>query len=194
MTIPPKCVSLFSIGCWRISRNQGYDDKLRTRREQYVSGIPLVFGPLFADKIGIMISYVDQQLYIGEQADAESPPAIITAVLWTALDIHLTQPPDILFARLPLKEYTEPDPIDLEMGITWLTRNLPEHHILVACRAGFGRSPSIIITYFCCKLGLSFEEAQDLVTQKRPGTTPLPCLASVIENLKTKTATLSPNR
>ncbi len=141
-----------------------------------------------------MISYVDQQLYIGEQADAESPPAFITAVLWTALDIHLAQASDILFARLPLKEYTEPDPIDLDMGITWLTRHLPEHHILVACRAGFGRSPSLIIAYFCCKLGLSFEEAQALVTQKRPGTTPLPCLASVIEKLKTKTLARSSDR
>ena len=141
-----------------------------------------------------MISYVDHQLYIGEQADAESPPAFITAVLWTAVDIHLSQPSNVLFARLPLKEYTEPDPIDLEMGITWLTRHLPEHHILVACRAGFGRSPSLVISYFCHKLGFSFEEAQNLVAQKRPGTTPLPCLASVIEKLKTQTPTRSPEK
>jgi hypothetical protein len=43
--------------------------------------------------------------------------------------------------------------------------------------------------------GLSFEEARDLVTQKRPGTTPLPHLASLIEQLKTKTPALAqPNR
>jgi len=43
-------------------------------------------------RLGIMISYVDHQLHIGEQADAESPSAFITAVLWTALDIHLSPP------------------------------------------------------------------------------------------------------
>ena len=72
------------------------------------------------------------------------------------------------------------------MGVQGLTRHLPEYHILVACGVGFGRSPSIIIAYLCCLHGLSFEEAQDLVTQKRPGTTPLPHLASIIEQLKTK--------
>ena len=77
------------------------------------------------------------------------------------------------------------------MDVQWLARHLPEHHILVACRVCFGRSPSIIIVYICCMHGLSFEEAQAIVTQKRPGTTPLPHLASLIEQLKTKTPDLT---
>jgi protein-tyrosine phosphatase len=142
-----------------------------------------------------MISYIDHHLYIGEQVDAESPPPFISAVFWAALDPQLSPPSSVVFARLPLKEYTEPNLIDLEMGVQWLARHLPEHHILVACRVGFGRSPSIIIAYLCCMHGLSFEEARDLVTQKRPGTTPLPHLASLIEQLKTKTPALAqPNR
>ena len=153
--------------------------------------IRLVFALPHADNIPIMISYVGHQLYIGEQADAESPPPFINAVFWTALDLQISPPPNLVFARLPLKEYTEPDLIDLEMGVQWLARHLPEHHILVACRVGFGRSPSIIIAYLCCMHGLSFEEARDLVTQKRPGTTPLPHLASLIEQLKTKTPDLT---
>ncbi|UCH91129.1 MAG: dual specificity protein phosphatase family protein [Nitrospirota bacterium] len=72
------------------------------------------------------------------------------------------------------------------MDVQWLTRHLSEYHILVACGVGFGRSPSIIIAYLCCMQGLSFEEAQDLATQKRPGTTPLPHLAFLIEQLKRK--------
>ena len=72
------------------------------------------------------------------------------------------------------------------MGVQGLARHLPEHYILVACRVGIGRSPSIFIAYLCCTHGLSFEEAQDLVTQKRPGTTPLRHLAFLIEQLKTK--------
>jgi protein-tyrosine phosphatase len=138
-----------------------------------------------------MISYIDHHLYIGEQVDAESPPLFINAVFWTALNPQLLPPPNVVFARLPLKEYTEPNLIDLEMGVQWLARHLPKHHILVACRVGLGRSPSIIIAYLCCMQGFSFEEAKDLVTQKRPGTTALPHLASLIEQLKTKNLDLT---
>ncbi len=133
-----------------------------------------------------MISYITPRLYIGEKKDADSPPSYITAVLWTALDSPISPPSNLLFARLPLKESTKPDLVDLEMGIQWLTRHLSKHHILVACRGGICRSPSIIIAYLCCVLGLSFEEAQKLVIQKRPKATPLPHLASLIKQLQTK--------
>ena len=97
-----------------------------------------------------MISYIDHHLYIGEQMDAESPPSFITAVFWTALDPQISPPPNIIFARLPLKEYTEPDLIDLEMGVQWLDRHLPEHHILVACRVGFGCGNLLVLLTFYC--------------------------------------------
>ena len=72
------------------------------------------------------------------------------------------------------------------MDFQWVARHLLEHHILVACRMGIGRSPSIIIANLYCTQGLSFEEAQDVVTQKHPGTTPFPYLASFSEQLKRK--------
>ncbi len=140
-----------------------------------------------------MISYIDHQLYIGDKTDAESPPAFINAVLWTAGDIRLSPPPNTLFGRLPLNEYTEPDPIDLKMGIEWLAQRLPEHHILVACRQGFGRSPSVIIAYLCCVVGLPYYQAHDLLTQKRPGTTPLPRLDSLVEQLRETSPVLTPS-
>ena len=153
--------------------------------------IPLVFVSLHADKTSIMISAIDQHLYIGEQVDAKSPPSFISAVFWTALEPQFSPPSNLLFARLPLKENAKPNPIDLEMGIQWLARHLPRHHILVACRVGIDRSPSIIIAYLCCMQGLSFAEAYDLVSQKRPGTTPLPHLAALIEQIQTKNPILS---
>ena len=70
--------------------------------------IPLVLASLDADKMSIMISYVDHQLYIGEQSDAEAPPAFITAVLWTALDIHLSPPPNIVLPDYPSKNIPNP--------------------------------------------------------------------------------------
>ena len=138
-----------------------------------------------------MISLIDKHLYIGQQADANSPPSFITAVFWTALDSSISPPPHVLFARLPLKENSKPNLVDLEMGIQWLARHLPRHHILVAGGVGFSRSASVIIAYLCCNNGHSFEQALKLVTKKRPGTTPLPELTSLIEQLRTKTPLLN---
>ncbi len=154
--------------------------------------IYLLFRRESSDKTNIMISCVNDHLFIGEQTDAESPPPFITAVLWTALDTQIRPPSDKIFARLPLKEYTEPDLIDLGMGIDWIARHISKHRILVACRLGLGRSPSIIIAYLCYAQGLSFEEAQTFIAQKRPGTTPLPYLASLIEQLPTNASTPNP--
>ena len=138
-----------------------------------------------------MITYVDHHLYIGEKADVDAPPSFITAVLWTALDSQISPPPNVVFSRLPLKEHTKPNPVDLEMGIQWLSRHLLNHHILVSCEVGFSRSASVIIAYLSCMHGLTFEKAHNLVTQKRPGTTPLPDLASIIQQLKLTTPALS---
>jgi len=139
--------------------------------------MPMVFN---------MISVIIERLCVGDQLDAEAPPPFITAILWTALDPRISPPANRVFARLPLKEYTEPDLIDLQAGVEWLARHLSEHHILVACRAGLGRSPSIIIAYLCCIQHLSYEKALQLITEKRPGSTPLPHLDSIIEQMKKK--------
>ncbi len=133
-----------------------------------------------------MIIQIVDHLFIGDQPAAEVPPSEISAVLWAALDATITPPTDLVFARLPLREYTEPDPVDMEMGVDWLVRHLPNHQILVACRAGLGRSPSLIIAYLCCIQRWSFHEALSFVTQKHPGTTPLPRLAEVISQLTIK--------
>ena len=138
----------------------------------------------------IMISFVCKNLCIGDQLDAEAPPPFITAVLWAALDPKISPPPNRVFAKLPLNEYTKPDLIDIQAGVEWLVRHLPQHHILVGCRVGLGRSPSIIIAYLCCIQHLSFEEALKFVTEKRPGATPLPHLNAIIEQLKNKNLAL----
>lgn len=148
-----------------------------------------MFGLFSTDQISIMISYIADHLFIGAQADAQSPPPFISAVLWTALDTPLCVPPNVIFGRLPLKEYTEPDLLDLKMGVEWLARQLPDHDILVACRLGLGRSPSVIMAYLCWVQGLSFADAHELVTQKRPGTTLLPRLASLIKQSNTPALT-----
>ena len=116
--------------------------------------------------------------------DAQSPPPTISAILWTALDLKLLQPKDILLGRIPLREYTEADPMDIESALEWLERHLPHHQILVACRAGMGRSVSVVIAYLCCIQNMPYEEAVAFVRKRRHGATPLPRLEQTIEKVK----------
>ncbi len=139
-----------------------------------------------------MITYINDHLFIGDQWDANSPPPFVTAILWVALETSVTPPGHCLVARLPLREFTQPDLIDVQGGVDWLTTHLPSQKILVACRQGLGRSPSIVIAYLCCRRQLPFQTACDQLREKRPGITPLPKLSWVIEELKTKEAFNTP--
>ncbi len=87
-----------------------------------------------------------------------------------------------------MKEFTQPDLIDLENGIDWLTKHLPSQQVLVACRQGLGRSASLVIAYLCCQKHVPYETAVRQVTDKRPGTTPLPRLSLAIDQIREKTA------
>lgn len=131
-----------------------------------------------------MIIAIRDHLFLGDQADAEYLPQEITALLWAASDSLKRPPPHILLARLPLKEYTEPDIIDLQGGVDWLVRHLPKHKILVACRAGMGRSASVILAYLCCVENLSYQAALKELLAKHPNTSPLPHLERLIHTMK----------
>lgn len=125
-------------------------------------------------------------LYIGNIDDAHDPPPIITALLWTALESKLQPPPNIVLGRIPLREYTEAVPMDIEFSLEWLINHLPKHQILVACREGKGRSVSVVIAYLCCIQGMSFDEAVAFVSDRRQGVTPLPRLEQTIEKVQEK--------
>ncbi|MCA9471053.1 MAG: dual specificity protein phosphatase family protein [Nitrospirales bacterium] len=128
-------------------------------------------------------------LYIGNIDDAHTPPPNISALLWTALESKLAPlPQGVILGRIPLREYTEAVPMDIESGIAWLERHLPKHQVLVACRAGMGRSVSVVIAYLCCVQGMSFDKAVEFVRERRKGTTPLPRLEQTIEKVKKRRA------
>lgn len=123
-------------------------------------------------------------LYIGNIDDAHNPPPVISALLWTALESKLIPPTGILLGRIPLREYTEAVPMDIESAVAWLEQHLPQHQVLIACRAGMGRSVSVMIAYLCCVQGMSYENAVEFVRERREGTTPLPRLEYTIEKVK----------
>ena len=128
--------------------------------------------------------FIVESLVIGNQYEAQAPPPFISAVLWAALEPILPAPSVEAFARIPLREFTEPDPLDLCAGVDWLARHLPAHHVLVACREGKGRSVSLVIAYLCCVQQMSYEEAVGFVRRRRPGATPLPRLKACIGKVK----------
>jgi protein-tyrosine phosphatase len=54
---------------------------------------------------------------------------------------------------------------------------------MVFCNAGIGRSPSVVIGYFCCYLGCSFGDAVQFVAKKKRDISILPELIRTIEDV-----------
>ena len=128
--------------------------------------------------------YITESLLVGNIHEARMVPPQVTALLWAAGDLRVTPPQGMPFAVIPLKEYAEADPIDLEAGVDWLDRRPPSDRVLICCRAGMGRSVSIAMAYLCCVKGMTYEEVLALVAERRPGATPLPNLEKTIEAVK----------
>lgn len=125
--------------------------------------------------------YVNDCLLVGNAEDARNPPSFIEGLLFVARELVIEPPPGLLFARVPLEEFSKPDPHDLKEGIDWLERHAPTRKIIVCCRAGMGRSVSMVIGYLCCVGGMSYPEAVQLLKARRPGALPLPELEHAIE-------------
>ena len=72
----------------------------------------------------------------------------------------------------------------IERAVAWLERHIASRRLIVCCRAGMGRSVSVVIAYLCCVKGLSYVEAVALVKARRPGATPLPNLERTIKEVQ----------
>jgi protein-tyrosine phosphatase len=91
------------------------------------------------------------------------------------------EPPDGLpYHRIPLREYAEADPILLDDAVSWVERHVSANHVLICCREGKGRSVSVVLAYLCVTSGMTYKEAFELVSQRRPGASPLPELEGTI--------------
>lgn len=128
--------------------------------------------------------HVTESLLVGNLDDAKSPPAFIDGLLFLAAEHQIGRPPDLLYEHIPLKEFGEADPADLARGVDWLERHGVAHRLMVCCRAGMGRSVSMVIAYLCCVKGMSYPDAVRLLKARRPGATPLPNLEQTIEQVR----------
>jgi protein-tyrosine phosphatase len=123
---------------------------------------------------------INEYLAVGNAQDAAQPAKFITAVLNVAAENQIAPPNGRTYAWIPLKEYSEADPIQLDEAVAWLEQHEKGNRLLVCCRAGMGRSVSVVIAYLCLVKNMPYQEAVTLVSARRPGATPLPNLEATI--------------
>jgi protein-tyrosine phosphatase len=128
--------------------------------------------------------YVTESLMVGNLEDAQNPPDVVSGLLYLAAEHQIKPPPGLLFEQIPLKEFGEADPLDVDKAIDWLERHESTHRVMVCCRAGMGRSVSVVIAHLCCVKEMSYADALSLLRARRPGTTPLPNLERTIEQVR----------
>lgn len=126
---------------------------------------------------------VTDTLLLGNIEDARQPMSAIKALLLVAEEYTIEPPEWIEFEKIPFKEFSVVDPARLDRAVAWLESRSPGSRTMVCCRVGMGRSASVVIAYFCCSQGMSYEDAVAFVKARRPGATPLPNLQETIEEV-----------
>ena len=127
--------------------------------------------------------HVTDSLLVGNVEDAKNPPSFVEGVLFLAKEHDIPPPDGILFAKIPLVEFGQADPQQVYEAVAWLERHAPKKKVMVCCRAGMGRSVSMVIAYLCCAQGMDYSEAVQLLRSRRPGATPLPMLEDTIQQV-----------
>jgi protein-tyrosine phosphatase len=129
------------------------------------------------------MDFILDNVAIGEYEEAVSPPPEISALLCVAQERNLSSP-NLPYYKVPIIDM-RPIPADqLKDAVTWIHRMVSAGgRILVFCNLGNGRSPSVVISYLCCRKNLSFAEAVEMVARKRPNISILPKLILSIEEI-----------
>jgi protein-tyrosine phosphatase len=126
---------------------------------------------------------INKRLLVGNIEDAAHPPAQVGALLLVAEEQEISAPSWLAYAKIPFKEFGEPDASALCAAIDWIESHIADNRIMVCCRAGMGRSVSVVIAYLCCVEHLTYEGAVKLVLTRRPGGVPLPRLQETVEKV-----------
>ena len=123
---------------------------------------------------------ITEKLLVGNINDAKEPPAKIGALLLVAAEYELESPNWLISSRIPFSEYAEVEPLLLDHAVNWVEQHISDNRVMVCCRAGMGRSVSVVMAYLCCVQGMTYEEVLKLVMRRRPGAMPLPNLEKAI--------------
>ena len=127
---------------------------------------------------------ITETLLVGNINDAREPPAKIGALLLVAAEYTLEPPSWLLYGRIPFAEFVETDPVSLDRAVSWVEEHLSDHRVMVCCRAGMGRSVSVVMAYLSCVQGMTYVEVLRLVMRRRPGAMPLPKLEDAIKHVR----------
>jgi protein-tyrosine phosphatase len=123
---------------------------------------------------------ITETLLVGNINDARELPVKIGALLLVAAEYTLEPPSWLLYGRIPFSEYDEAEPLLLDRAVSWVEQHLSDHRVMVCCRAGMGRSVSVVMAYLCCVQGMTYADVLKLVMRRRPGAMPLPKLEEAI--------------
>jgi len=130
-----------------------------------------------------VMHHVTESLLVGNLEDAKKPPLFVEGVLFLAAEHDIPPPDGVLFTRIPLVEFGQATPQQVYEAVAWLEQHALKKKIMVCCRAGMGRSVSMVIAYLCCVQGMEYSEATQLLKARRPGATPLPMLEDTIRQV-----------
>jgi protein-tyrosine phosphatase len=127
---------------------------------------------------------ITEHLLVGSIDDAQALSEVIGTLLLVAEEFTITPPAWIDYHRIPFREFAKVDPLKLMEAVQWLEPRAPKGRTLVCCRAGMGRSVSVVMAYLCCVEGRTYDEVLKLVMARRPGAMPLPNLQVAIEQVR----------
>jgi protein-tyrosine phosphatase len=127
---------------------------------------------------------ITETLLVGNINDAKDPPAKIGALLLVAAEYKLEAPGWLLSGRIPFSEYAEAMPLLLDQAVSWVEQHMSDRRVMVCCRAGMGRSVSVVMAYLCCIEGMTYADVLSLVMRRRPGAMPLPKLEEAIAQVR----------
>ncbi len=127
---------------------------------------------------------ITDSLLVGSIDDAQGPPEVVGTLLLVAEEFTITPAACVDYHRIPFREFAKVDPAKLAEAVRWLEPRASKGMTLVCCRAGMGRSVSVVMAYLCCVEGRTYDEVLKLVMARRPGAMPLPNLQVAIEQVR----------
>lgn len=127
---------------------------------------------------------ITDHLLVGNINDAQQPPAVVGTLLLVAEELTVTPVPWVDYHHIPFREFAKADPAKLAQAVAWLEPRAPKGRTLVCCRAGMGRSVSVVMAYLCCVAGRTYEDVLNLVMTRHPSAIPLPNLQVAIEQVR----------
>ena len=127
---------------------------------------------------------ITETLLVGNINDARESPVKIGAMLLVAAEYTVESPSWLFSGRIPFLEYAAAEPLLLDRAVSWVEQHMSDRRVMVCCRAGMGRSVSVVMAYLCCVEGMTYAEVLKLVMRRRPGAMPLPELEEAIAQVR----------